>query len=145
MTYWFLTSGNSQRDYSTFFEASTKCYPPWWNRLCVSHSFSCQPHSEKWSVVTQIKPIPFLIRNQWSVQCWYADNWRLCDDVMVGCPPPTITIHRTRYCAATLHSCLCSVHCSPLARRHNSVNNTDISCYTTARPRTPRLYCLDAE
>jgi len=28
MTYWFLTSGNSQRDYSTFFEASTKCYPP---------------------------------------------------------------------------------------------------------------------
>ena len=35
MTYWFLTSGNNQRDYSTFFEASTKCYPPWWNRLCV--------------------------------------------------------------------------------------------------------------
>ena len=28
MTYWFLTSGNSQRDYSTFFEASTKCYHP---------------------------------------------------------------------------------------------------------------------
>ena len=28
MTYWFLTSGNSQRDYSIFFEASTKCYPP---------------------------------------------------------------------------------------------------------------------
>ena len=28
MTYWFLTSGNSQRDYSTFSEASTKCYPP---------------------------------------------------------------------------------------------------------------------
>ena len=34
MTYWFLTYGKSQRDYSTFFEASTKCYPPWLNRLC---------------------------------------------------------------------------------------------------------------
>ena len=28
MTYWFLTSGNSQRDYSTFFEASIQCYNP---------------------------------------------------------------------------------------------------------------------
>ena len=42
MTYWFLTSGNSQRDYSTFFEASTKCYPPWWNRLCA-HFYSIAP------------------------------------------------------------------------------------------------------
>ena len=41
MTYWFLNSGNSQRDYSTFFEASTKCYPPWLNRLCEGKLVLC--------------------------------------------------------------------------------------------------------
>ena len=28
MAYWVLPSGINQRGYSTFFEASTQCYPP---------------------------------------------------------------------------------------------------------------------
>ena len=46
MTYWFLTSGNSQRDYSTFFEASTKCYSPLVESPLWSNNFRKIPHSD---------------------------------------------------------------------------------------------------